>query len=64
MVHDFSQVPKNRSWGFEEEDKLFIDSILLERKTAVDEFEAYKSIELVEACYRSARTGQEIELPL
>jgi len=64
VVHDFSQVPKNRSWGFEEEDKLFIDSILLERKTAVDEFEAYKSIELVEACYRSARTGQEIELPL
>ncbi|MBO3803609.1 MAG: Gfo/Idh/MocA family oxidoreductase, partial [Candidatus Brockarchaeota archaeon] len=64
VVRDFCQVPRNVCWGFEEEDKLFLDSILSGKKAAVDEFEAYKSVELVEACYRSARIGKEVKLPI
>jgi myo-inositol 2-dehydrogenase/D-chiro-inositol 1-dehydrogenase len=63
-VHDFSQLPRNRLLGFEEEDGLFVDSILTDKKAAVDEVEAYRSIELVEACYRSARSGESVKLPL
>lgn len=63
-VHDFSQLPRTRAWGFEEEDGLFVDAILSAAKTPVDEVEAYKSIELVEACYRSARKGEPVRLPL
>jgi len=63
-VRDFSQMPRNRSWGFEEEDKLFVDSILSDSRTPVDEVQAYRSIELVEACYRSVRKGGPIRLPL
>jgi len=63
-IRDFSQLPRNRSWGFEEEDGLFVDSILYDKKITVDEIEAYKSIELVEACYGSARKGGPTRLPL
>jgi myo-inositol 2-dehydrogenase/D-chiro-inositol 1-dehydrogenase len=65
VVRDFSQLPRAIQWGYREEDDLFITAILEHRPAAVDVEEAYKSIELCEACYRSAaHDGDTITLPL
>jgi len=62
---DYFQLAVPQKWGYAEEDGLFIGSILEGRPPAVTAADGYKSIELVEACYRSARHGGErIRLPL
>lgn len=61
---DFSKLPMEETWGYEEEDRLFIDALLGKGKIPVDAHEGYKAVELVEACYRSAETGRSVELPL
>lgn len=64
LAWDYTKLPTEKAWGYEEEDRLFIDSLLGKASTPVDAHEGYKAVELVEACYRSARTGKPVELPL
>ncbi len=65
QVLDFSQLPRAEQWGYRAEDAAFISACLGESAPAVDVDEAYKSIELCEACYRSAANGgAEVRLPL
>ena len=62
---DFSQLPRTDLWGYREEDRLFVGACLGENPPAVNAEEAYRSIELCEACYRSAASGgAEVRLPL
>jgi myo-inositol 2-dehydrogenase/D-chiro-inositol 1-dehydrogenase len=62
---DYAQVPRNDLWGYREEDRLFISACLGETPPAVCAEEAFKSIELCEACYVSAdNNGAEVRLPL
>jgi myo-inositol 2-dehydrogenase/D-chiro-inositol 1-dehydrogenase len=64
-VVDYTQVPHSDLWGYREEDRLFIDACLGEIPPAVDAREAWKSIELCEACYLSASNGgATVSLPL
>jgi myo-inositol 2-dehydrogenase/D-chiro-inositol 1-dehydrogenase len=64
-IFDHSQIPRAELWGYREEDRLFISACLGEISPAVTAEEAYKSIELCEACYLSAdNNGAEIRLPL
>lgn len=64
-VFDYAQVPRADLWGYREEDGRFIGACLGQNAPAVDVEEAYKSIELCEACYRSAASGGvEVRLPL
>jgi predicted dehydrogenase len=64
-IMDYAQVPRTDLWGYREEDRLFVSACLGEAPPAVDAVEAYKSIELCEACYRSAAEGgAEVRLPL
>jgi len=64
VTQDFYQLTKEQKWGYAEEDHLFITSILDDAPGAVTALDGYKSVELVEACYRSARTGEAVDLPL
>ena len=65
LVLDYKQLPHAIKWGYKEENSLFISACLGKIPSAVDAKEAYKSIELCEACYRSAENGgEEISLPL
>jgi len=64
VIHDFSQLARLESWGFVEEDKEFINALVEDREVAVDLHEGYKAVELVEACYRSAKLGKPVSLPL
>jgi len=65
VTRDFTQIPRAIQWGYQQEDDAFISSIIEHSASACDVEEAYKSIELCEACYRSAANeGAAVALPL
>jgi myo-inositol 2-dehydrogenase/D-chiro-inositol 1-dehydrogenase len=63
--HDFFQLGIPEKWGYREEDRLFIDSILAGKTPPVTAEDGYRAVELVTACYRSVqRQGARLRLPL
>ena len=64
ITRDYSQYPMERKWGYLEEDRLFVEAIMNQEKSPVSVYEAYKSIELVEACYQSSKKNIRVKLPL
>jgi myo-inositol 2-dehydrogenase/D-chiro-inositol 1-dehydrogenase len=61
---DCTAMPFEQKWGYAAEDRLFIDAALGERAPAVTALDGYRATELVDACYRAARDGRPITLPL
>lgn len=61
---DCRHVPFEVKAGYVTEDRLFIDAVLGERPPAVTVEDGYRATELVEACYRAAREGKPVSLPL
>lgn len=61
---NYFQLPVPEKWGYRDEDQSFITSILEGRPPIVTAEDGYKAVELVEAAYRSARTGAAVKLPL
>jgi myo-inositol 2-dehydrogenase / D-chiro-inositol 1-dehydrogenase len=53
------QLAKEEKWGYLQEDVAFVDAILNEGSAPVTALDGYKSVELVDACYRSVSTGGE-----
>jgi myo-inositol 2-dehydrogenase / D-chiro-inositol 1-dehydrogenase len=63
--HDFLQLGIPDKWGYREEDRLFVDAVVEGKTPPVTAEDGYRAIELVEACYRSARQdGARIQLPM
>ena len=60
VEHSMQQLSKEEKWGYLQEDRAFIDSILDQTAPAVTAMDGYKSVELVEAVYESVRTGEKI----
>lgn len=60
-VNDFNQVPFAEKWGYVEEDRLFIDSILNGTKPPVTAVDGYLLSELLEGIYESAKTGNQVD---
>jgi myo-inositol 2-dehydrogenase/D-chiro-inositol 1-dehydrogenase len=54
------QLSKEEKWGYAQEDRAFVDSIINATPAAVTALDGYKSVELVDACYRAVRTGEQI----
>ncbi|HKR01053.1 MAG TPA: Gfo/Idh/MocA family oxidoreductase [Pyrinomonadaceae bacterium] len=54
------QLSKEEKWGYLQEDRAFVDSILKDEPASVTALDGFKSVELVDACYRSVRTGERI----
>jgi myo-inositol 2-dehydrogenase/D-chiro-inositol 1-dehydrogenase len=54
MTEDFRAVPIALRFGFEEEDRLFVDAALTGIAPPVTAFDGYRAVELVCACYESA----------
>jgi myo-inositol 2-dehydrogenase/D-chiro-inositol 1-dehydrogenase len=64
-ILDYGQLSRPDLWGYREQDRLFVNACLGECPAVVGAEEAYRSIELCEACYRSAaREGATVYLPL
>jgi myo-inositol 2-dehydrogenase/D-chiro-inositol 1-dehydrogenase len=61
IEYSMHNLSKEEKWGYAQEDKAFIDSILNETQALITAFDGYKSVELVEACYEAVRTGRQIK---
>lgn len=57
------QLSKEEKWGYAQEDRAFVDSILEGKAAAVTALDGYKAVELVDACYRAIGTGERIHFP-
>jgi len=62
VEHSMHQLSKEEKWGYAQEDRAFIDSIVKGTSAAVTAFDGYKSVELVDAVYKSVRTGETIRI--
>lgn len=65
LTYDYTQLSFQQKWGYIEEDRLFVDSLLGGKPPAVSVEDGYRAVELAEAIYRSARMdGERVMLPL
>ncbi len=62
QIEDFYQLTTDVKWGYVEEDRRFIDAIIDGTEPPVPVEDAYRSAELIEAIYESAKKGKEIAL--
>jgi myo-inositol 2-dehydrogenase/D-chiro-inositol 1-dehydrogenase len=60
-THWYQMLEKFEKWGYAQEDKAFIDSILDGTKPPVTALDGYKSVELVESVYKAIKTGKKIK---
>lgn len=51
---------KEEKWGYLQEDRSFVDSIVNGSPPAVTAMDGFKSVELVDACYRSVSSGEAV----
>jgi myo-inositol 2-dehydrogenase/D-chiro-inositol 1-dehydrogenase len=62
IEHSMHQLSKEEKWGYAQEDRAFIDSIVGGLPPAVTVLDGFKSVELVDAVYESVGTDQLIAL--
>jgi myo-inositol 2-dehydrogenase / D-chiro-inositol 1-dehydrogenase len=56
------QLSKEEKWGYAQEDRAFVDSIVGGTPPAVTALDGFKSVELVDACYRAVQTGERVHI--
>jgi len=61
-THDFSLASMHEKWGYIEEDRLFVDALEGKSAAPVTADDGYNVVELIEACYSSARKGERVHL--
>ncbi len=59
-THSFHMTEKEERWGYVQEDKSFIDSILNGTPPPVSADDGFKSVELVESVYKAISSGERI----
>jgi myo-inositol 2-dehydrogenase/D-chiro-inositol 1-dehydrogenase len=62
VTEDFRPLPIARRFGFEEEDRLFVDTALSGGAPPVTALDGCRSVELVCACYRSAAEKRAVRI--
>ena len=62
QIEDFYQLSTTEKWGYVEEDRRFIDAIVNGTEPPVPAEDAYRSAQLLEAIYESAKKGKEVNL--
>ncbi len=60
-VRSMQQLAKEEKWGYAQEDRAFVDAVLQGTPPPVTALDGFRSVELVEACYRSVREGTRVE---
>lgn len=61
-TYDFSLASMHEKWGYIEEDRLFVDALEGKSPVPVSSEDGYQVVELIEACYQSARDGARVHL--
>jgi myo-inositol 2-dehydrogenase/D-chiro-inositol 1-dehydrogenase len=62
VTHSMHQLSKEEKWGYLQEDRAFVDSIVTGSASMVTALDGYESVVLVDTCYRSVQTGERIDL--
>ncbi len=60
-TYSFHMTDKEERWGYVQEDRAFVDSILSGTPPPVNAFDGYRSVELVESVYSAIKTGKAIK---
>ncbi len=61
VEHSMHQLAKEEKWGYFQEDRSFIDSVISGGPPAVTALDGLKAVELVEGCYQSVNTVEAIK---
>lgn len=61
-TYDFSLASMHEKWGYIEEDRLFVDALDGKSPAPVSAEDGFRVVELIEACYQSARKGVSVHL--
>lgn len=61
-TYDFSLATMHEKWGYIEEDRLFVDALDGKSPAPVTAEDGFRVVELIEACYQSARNGARVQL--
>lgn len=64
QVTEAAELPALERSGYAAEDSAFLDAALGLSLPSPDAEDAYRAVELVEACYRAVATGERVGLPL
>lgn len=59
-TYSMHQLAKEEKWGYLQEDRAFVDSILNGTPAAVTALDGYKSVELVDGCYRAVASNEPV----
>lgn len=62
FTQTMQQLSKEEKWGYAQEDRAFVDSVVEGAPVAVTALDGFKSVELVEACYRAVLNGERVGL--
>jgi myo-inositol 2-dehydrogenase/D-chiro-inositol 1-dehydrogenase len=62
-TRSFHMTEKEERWGYVQEDKAFIDSILNGTRPPVTADDGFKAVELVESVYHAIRSGERVKFP-
>ena len=54
------QLPREEKWGYVQEDRAFVDSIVNNSPPLVTAFDGLMSVEIVNAVYESVRSGEQV----
>lgn len=60
ITQSLQQLSKEEKWGYAQEDRAFVDSIVEGKPAAVTAVDGFKSVELVDACYQAVRSGERV----
>jgi myo-inositol 2-dehydrogenase/D-chiro-inositol 1-dehydrogenase len=60
FTQTMQQLSKEEKGGYVQEDRAFVDSVVDGKTVAVTALDGFKSVELVDACYRAVRTGERV----
>jgi myo-inositol 2-dehydrogenase/D-chiro-inositol 1-dehydrogenase len=62
ITQTMQQLSKEEKWGYAQEDRAFVESAIEGAPVAVTALDGFKSVELVDACYRAVRDGKRVVL--
>jgi myo-inositol 2-dehydrogenase/D-chiro-inositol 1-dehydrogenase len=62
FTQTMQQLSKEEKWGYAQEDRAFVDSVVGGAPVAVTALDGFKSVELVDACYRAVRDRERVVL--
>ncbi len=62
FTQTMQQLSREEKWGYAQEDRAFVASIAEGAPVAATALDGFKSVELVDACYRAIRSGERVSL--